>query len=140
MKVLLEKAISIAVNAHKGQVDKGGNPYILHPLSVMMNVHTIEEKIVAVLHDLIEDTDWTFDRLRSEGFPEDIISGIDGVTRRENESRKDFIKRASENPLSKSVKREDLKQNLDLTRIPCPTEEDFRRIKMYEKELIILKA
>ena len=63
-----ERAIEIAVSAHKGAVDKGGNPYILHPLTVMLSLETAEEKIVGVLHDVIEDTPWTFEALRNEGF------------------------------------------------------------------------
>jgi (p)ppGpp synthase/HD superfamily hydrolase len=71
---MLERAIEIAVEAHKGQVDKGGSPYILHPLRVMMSVNGESEKIVAVLHDVVEDSVWTFDALLAEGFAVEAIS------------------------------------------------------------------
>lgn len=92
----LERAIAIAVEAHKGQKDKSGAPYILHPLRVMGRVNPDTEKIVAVLHDVIEDTRWTFDDLRKEGFSEDVIQAIDCVTKRDGESYEDFVKRRRE--------------------------------------------
>lgn len=137
---LLEKAILIATKAHAGQVDKGGNPYILHPLAVMQRVKTLKEKIVAVLHDVLEDTTVTKEDLLMEGFPEDIVAAVIGVTRQKGESRKQFIRRASLNPISKEVKIADIEENLDLTRIPNPTEKDYRRIEMYKKELEFLRG
>ena len=81
----LEKAIQIAVEAHAGTKDKGGKAYILHPISVMMRVETEEEKIVAILHDVVEDTDWTFDALRKEGFSETVIEALETVTKSSEE-------------------------------------------------------
>ena len=83
LPALLEKAIAIAVEAHRGARDKYGAPYILHPLRVMHRVQTEPEKIVAILHDVIEDTPWTFNRLRAEGFPDEILAALDCVTKRE---------------------------------------------------------
>src|SRR5688572_11029433 len=109
----LEKAISIAVEAHRGQLDKSGAPYILHPLSVMARVDGETEKIVAVLHDVVEDTSWTPDALRREGFSDEVLQALDGVTKREGETYEDFVKRAGSNPVARRVKLADLEDNMD---------------------------
>lgn len=128
---LLEKAIRIAVNAHGGQKDRYGQPYILHPLRVMCRVKTETQKIVAILHDVVEDTDWTFDRLRQEGFPEPVIAALDAVTKREGESYDDFVERSAANPVSRAVKIADLEDNLDPLRLDTPRPEDLERFKKY---------
>lgn len=130
---LLEEAILIAVKAHKGTIDKGGSLYILHPLRVMHNVNTMEEKIVAVLHDVIEDTEITYDMLISKGFPNQIIEALKSVTRNKDESYMNFIKRAKLNPIGRVVKLNDLNDNLNLSRIENPRKEDYDRLKKYEK-------
>jgi (p)ppGpp synthase/HD superfamily hydrolase len=136
----LETAISIATNAHKGQTDKGGKPYILHPFRVMLSVGDSEvAQTVAVLHDVVEDTDWTLDALRAEGFPEEVLDGIDAVTRREGESYEDFVDRAARNPIGRRVKIADIKDNMDLSRIQEPTDQDYARVEKYRAALIRLK-
>ncbi|OCA86250.1 bifunctional (p)ppGpp synthetase/guanosine-3',5'-bis(diphosphate) 3'-pyrophosphohydrolase [Pradoshia sp. D12] len=135
---LLDLAIELAKKYHKDQFDKGGNPYINHPLAVMNRLDTAEEKIVGVLHDIIEDTELTFDDLREYGFSEKIIAGIDSVTRREGEERGAFIYRAKLNELGRTVKIADLKENRDLSRIPNPQEKDYQRAEKYEREIRIL--
>ena len=92
----LERAVVIAAEAHAGQVDKAGAPYILHPLRLMLQMEKTEDRIVAVLHDVVEDTDWTLERLRKEGFPQVIIDAIDSVTWRKYEDYEDFILRAAQ--------------------------------------------
>ena len=82
---MIEKALQIAIKAHKGQTDVGGKPYILHVLRVMNSVDKDEEKITAILHDVVEDTDWTFNKLKKEGFSNEIIEAIDSVTKRKGE-------------------------------------------------------
>ena len=134
----LEKAIAIAVQAHAGQLDKSGAPYILHPLRVMFGVTTEIEQTVAVLHDVVEDSDWTFDQLRDEGFSQSVLEALDCVTKRENEDYFDFIDRIKVNPLAIAVKISDLHDNMNLVRIHTPTEKDLQRIKKYEKALAIL--
>jgi len=132
----LNKAIEIAAKAHTGQVDKGGNPYILHPLRVMQNFCESESeavKICAVLHDVVEDTDITLDDLRVEGFSKEIITALDCLTKRDSESYDDFINRVLTNEIACKVKNGDLADNMDLTRIPNPTEKDKERIKKYRK-------
>ena len=91
----LENAIRIAVAAHQGQLDRAGQPYILHPLRVMARCQSADEKIVAVLHDVVEDTHWSFDDLRKEGFSEVIIQALDCVTKREGEPYEDFVRRSN---------------------------------------------
>lgn len=135
----IEKALKIALNAHEGQKDKGGNPYILHPIAVMNNVETIEEKIVAILHDVVEDTDITLEDLKIDNFSTEVIEAIDNLTRKYDESYNNFIKRCKENELSRKVKIADIKENMDLTRIPTPKEQDFKRLKKYEKALALLQ-
>jgi hypothetical protein len=104
----------------------------------MLTLTTVEERIVAVLHDVVEDTDWTFDRLRIEGFTESVLEALDAVTRREGESYEDFVQRAARNPIGRNVKRADLLDNLDLSRIPVPTASDHDRIAKYRKALSLL--
>lgn len=137
---LLRKAIDIAKEAHKGQVDKAGNEYIDHPLRVMVAVHSVSEKIVGVLHDVIEDTDWTFERLEAEGFTTEIIEALKCVTKlSEDEPYDAFIERVKTNPLAMAVKIKDLADNMDIRRLNELTEKDFKRLQKYHrayKELV----
>ena len=138
---MLERAIEIAVEAHKGQIDKGGSPYILHPLRVMGNVDGESEKIVAVLHDVVEDSNWTFEALLAERFSIEVIEALKSVTKKsDNEDYDSFIQRAMENPIGRKVKIADLRDNLDVTRIPELGEKDLQRINKYKKALKILSA
>ncbi len=134
----LERAIAIAVEAHAGQKDKAGEPYILHPLRVMMSVATVAQKIVAVLHDVVEDTDWTIDDLRREGFSEEVLRGVNAVTHREGEKYEDFVRRAGRDPIGRAVKIADISDNLDLTRLPNVTDRDRARAEKYKRALEIL--
>ena len=109
------RAIEIAVEAHKGQSDKCKEPYILHPLAVMTAMDTHAEKIVAVLHDILEETDWAADGLRLD-FPRNITNAIDAITKRDNETYFEYIHRVKENPLATKVKLADLKHNSLLER------------------------
>ena len=132
----IERAIQIAVAAHAGIKDKGGKPYILHPIKVMMRVETEEEQIVAILHDVVEDTDWTFDALRNEGFSETVIEALETVTKQsEDEDYEDFIKRSLRNDIGRKVKIADLLENLDVTRIGELSEKDIKRINKYNRAL-----
>ena len=138
---MLERAIEIAVEAHKGQIDKGGSPYILHPLRVMMSVDGELEKIVAVLHDVVEDSDWTFEALVAEGFSIEVIEALKSVTKNsDNEDYDSFIQRAIENPIGRKVKIADIRDNLDVTRISNITDKDVKRINKYKKALKLLSA
>ncbi|MEE3717422.1 GTP pyrophosphokinase [Tumidithrix elongata RA019] len=137
---LLQRAIAIATKAHEGQVDKAGKPYLDHPLLVMEQVNSLEEKIVAVLHDAIEDSDLTFENLRSEGFPEVLIEAIAAITKIKGETYEAYLERVIANPIALRVKIADVTHNLDLGRIAHPTEVDFQRIEKYKKVLSKLRA
>ena len=128
---MLNKAIEIANRAHMGQVDKAGAPYILHPLRVMMTRDNEIERICAVLHDVIEDSDVTFDDLREEGFSEQIIEVLNCITKRAGESYDNFIDRILGNETACRVKLADLCDNMNISRIKNPTEKDKERIKKY---------
>lgn len=130
---MLEKAILIAANAHLGQVDKAGKPYILHPLRLMLSRKNETEMICAVLHDVIEDTDITFDYLSEEGFSEEVLIALEALTRLNNESYDEFINRIINNKIACYVKLADLQDNMDLSRINNPTERDYQRIEKYRK-------
>lgn len=130
---LLGRAIAIAAVAHQTQVDKANAPYILHPLRLMMRGQTVQEQIVAVLHDVVEDSEWTLKQLAAEGFPPPVIAALDCLTRRSEESYEEFIDRVLTNPLAARVKRYDLEDNMNLTRMTVLTERDIERLQRYHK-------
>ena len=137
----LERAIEIAQEAHKGVKDKGGHDYINHPIRVMHAMSNDQEKIVAILHDVVEDSDWTFDRLKEEGFEDSLIESLRCVTKySEEEDYQEFIKRAATNKIATKVKMADIEDNLDLSRLGTLTEKDLTRIEKYKKALKYLKA
>jgi len=128
---LLAKAVAIAATAHQNQVDKANAPYILHPLRLMLRAQSPLEQIVAVLHDVVEDSDWTLEKLAAEGFPSTAIAAIDCLTRRAPETYDEFIERVLTNPLATRVKRYDLEDNMTLTRMVTLTEKDLQRLQRY---------
>ncbi len=129
---LLSKAIEIAVEAHKVQTDKCGMPYIGHVMRVMQAGRTIDEKIVGVLHDVVEDTEWTFEKLSKEGFPLHIIDALRCVTKlSEDEPYDAFIDRVKCNALACAVKINDLSDNMDIRRLPELNESDVKRLQKY---------
>lgn len=141
LESLYKKAIWIAQEAHKGQTDKGGNPYIEHPLYVASQVDTTELKIIAMLHDTLEDSEVTAEDLRREGFPERIVEAILVLTHEDgnDEAYLDYIQRVAGNTMAAVVKRADLMHNMDISRIPNPTEKDQRRRAKYERALKLLE-
>ena len=136
----LEKAIELAARAHAGQVDKAGEPYILHPLRLMLSVTGENERITAVLHDIVEDTTTTLADLRALGFPEDVVTAVDALTKRKGETRLEAAARAAANSIARAVKLADVTHNMDLSRIPSPTPKDLDRMKQYEQVRAILLA
>ena len=132
MTKLLTKAINIATQAHEGQVDKSGMPYLGHVMRVMEAGRTVDEKIVGVLHDIVEDTDWTFERLAREGFHAYIVDAIQCLTKTsEDEPYDDFIERVKTNPLAVRVKINDLADNMDIRRLSTITDKDAARLNKY---------
>lgn len=141
MEKLLAKAIEIALKAHEGQTDKAGMPYIGHVMRVMQAGRTIDEKIVGVLHDIVEDTPWTFEALLAEGFPAHIVDALRCVTKlHDDEPYEAFIERVKSNPLAVAVKINDLTDNMDIRRLADITDKDVIRLRRYLKayrELIL---
>jgi (p)ppGpp synthase/HD superfamily hydrolase len=136
----LEKAILIAVEAHQGQTDKAGEPYILHPLRVMLRMSSETERIAGVLHDIVEDSGWTTADLRKEGFSEGVLEAVECLTRREKEDYEVFIGRVQLNPAARKVKIADLEDNMDIMRIREPTGKDWERMKKYHRAWQRLKG
>lgn len=136
----LQRAIEIAVAAHRGQERKDGSPYVLHPLRLMFSVATPEAKVVAVLHDVVEDTDVSLDDLRAAGFSEEILAAIDCVTHESSLSYDDYIARIKGNPLAREVKLADLRDNANLFEIPELREKDLRRLEKYHRAYMTLLA
>lgn len=136
----LEDAIALAVKAHRGQTDKNGQPYILHPLRVMLRLETEEEKIVGILHDVVEDTDVTVEELRATGYSEEILAALDCVTKREGEAYEDFVRRSASNLLAKRVKLADLEDNMDIKRLSEVRPKDVDRLNRYMKAWATLKG
>jgi len=136
----LERAVAIAAAAHAGQVDKAGQPYILHPLRVMLRVTSERERIAAVLHDVVEDSEVSLQDLQGEGFQPDVIAAIDALTKRPGESRLQAAARAAANPIARQVKLADNAENMDLSRIANPTARDIARVEEYAAVREILLA
>lgn len=135
MMSTLERAIVIAAEAHAGQTDKAGAPYVLHPLRMMLCLSTSDERIVAVLHDVVEDCGVSLEMLRADGFSEQVLEAIDSVTRRTEESYEAFVLRAASNPIGRRVKLADLRDNSDLSRITHPTARDYARVEKYRRAI-----
>jgi (p)ppGpp synthase/HD superfamily hydrolase len=136
---ILDVAIAFAAKAHAGQLDKAGKPYILHPLRLMMKFDELEEQLASLLHDVVEDGDVTLDELRGLGIPEVTVVAIDCLTKRPGETYEQFISRIRPNPLATKVKIADIRDNLDLTRLPALQEKDLERAAKYHQALLYLQ-
>lgn len=135
---LTKKAMQIAYNAHHGAYDKGGMPYIHHPLHLAEQMSTEEETAVALLHDVIEDSCVTADELISKGIPACVTEAVVLLTKPLDEDYPDYVRRVAENPLAKKVKLADLKHNSDISRLSDVTEADLARLEKYKKAIEIL--
>ena len=129
----LETAIEIAVSAHKGQIRKDGSPYILHPLRLMMAVQTEAEKIVAVLHDVVEDTDFTLAQIQQRGFSREVVEALKLVTHDPEQTYDEYISDIARNPIATAVKLADLKDNSNFFEIPELKAKDFERLEKYHR-------
>ena len=132
-----KKAMVIAYNAHHGKLDKCGIPYIYHPIHLAEQMQTEEECIVALLHDTVEDTDVTFEMLEKE-FSNTIVQAVKLLTRDGTVEYLDYVRNLKSNPIARNVKLADLKHNSDMSRLPNPTEKDWKRKEKYEKAMQIL--
>lgn len=139
---MLNKMLVLATNRHAGQFDKGGNPYILHPLKVMYYLKSDDEELqcIALAHDLVEDTDTTYVELRELGFTERVITGIDAVTKRPGETYEEYKLRVKLNPDAVKVKMCDLRHNSDIRRLKGVTEKDIARAAKYHAFFLELQA
>ena len=134
----IEDAISIAAQAHKGQKDKAGAPYMLHPLRMMLRMNSEAAMMAAVLHDVVEDSAWTLERLRGEGFPDEVLEAVDCLTHRDGESYQEFVERVQTNPISRQVKIADLEDNMNIRRINQIGAKDLERLEKYHKAWCVL--
>ncbi len=134
----LDAALAIAIQAHAGQVDKADRPYILHPLRLMFQMETEDEMITAVLHDVVEDSDMTLDELRQAGFSEEVVTAVAAVSRQDDETYEEFIRRLRPNALATKVKLADLTDNMDIRRLKTITPKDLARIEKYHHAWVAL--
>jgi len=139
MNEILERATKLAEKYHEGQFDKGGSPYIEHPLRVMEGVESLEEKILAVLHDVLEDCQVSKDELIKEGIPEYLVKKLEILCKGKNEKYFDYIDRIKADKSTINVKLSDLRDNMNLQRLKAVTEKDTRRLEKYKKAKAILE-
>ena len=136
---LIEKSLKIALKAYAGQKDKAGKTYILHPLRLMNNVDTEEEMAIALLHDVIEDSDFTEHDLLDKGIPSKVIEAVKCLSKLDGENYDDFIDRVLENELATKIKIVDIEDNINILRLSTVTDKDLRRIAKYHSAWIKLK-
>jgi (p)ppGpp synthase/HD superfamily hydrolase len=128
---LIEQSLKIALEAHAGQKDKAGWPYVLHPIRMMLKMDSEIGMAAALLHDVLEDSNFTAETLREEGIPPEVVEAVLCLTRQENEPYEDFIERAAKNPIARKVKKADLEDNIDLLRLREIRDRDVERLKKY---------
>jgi len=136
---LLEKAIEIALSAHAGQKGKDGSPYILHPLRVMTRMGADEERMAAVLHDVVEDSEVTIEDLRQAGFPEAVLTVVKLLTHEEGVSYEDYVERLKPHPVARRIKLADLEDNSDIRRLSGIEAKDLERLRKYHRAWQILR-
>lgn len=142
MATMLGKAIALAATCHMEQTDKAGRAYILHPMRMMHRLRTTDEELacIAILHDVLEDCGLTEDDLRAAGMSERVIAGVVAMTRNEGESYEDFIVRCGVNRDSRRVKKEDLRDNSDITRLKGVRQKDLDRMEKYHRAYMYLES
>lgn len=133
MMPLFDKAVEIATKAHEGQTDKSGKPYIGHVMRVSLGCKTQKSKVIALLHDVIEDTPVTPEQLMADGIPADIVEAVLILSRRQGEEYEQYINRVAPHPLCREVKIADLEDNMDVRRLAEIGEADVKRLKKYHK-------
>ena len=132
---MLELALSIATKAHRGQFDKAGIDYIEHPIFVASQVDSEEEKAVALLHDVIEDSSVTAEELLNAGLPETVVTAVQILSKKKGQDYQTYLKTVKSNPLARAVKLADLKHNSDLLRHETITDKDLERLEKYKKDI-----
>ena len=132
---MLELALSIATEAHKGQFDKAGVDYVEHPIYVASQVDTEEEKAVALLHDVIEDSPFTAEELLLAGLSETVVTAVQVLSKKKGQDYQTYLENVKSNPLARIVKLADLKHNSDLSRLSSVTDKDLERLEKYKKAI-----
>ena len=135
---LTKKALKLCFDAHKDQVDKSGMPYVFHPFHVAEQMHTEETVVVALLHDVVEDTDYTIDDLRTMGFPEAITDALALMAHAKGEPYMEYVERLKDNPIARTVKLVDLLHNSDLSRLDVVDDAARKRAEKYKKAIALL--
>ncbi len=130
---LIEKSLEIALKAYRGQKDKAGKTYILHPLRLMAKMHSEEEMATALLHDVIEDSDFTAKDLLAEGIPKSVVEAVQLLSKQPGDSYQEFVDRVLGNPLAAKVKKADIEDNINILRLDSVSEKDLQRIAKYHK-------
>lgn len=137
---LIEKSLEIALQAYSGKTDKAGRPYILHPLRLMAKMETDDERSVALLHDVIEDSEFTAIPLREAGIPLRIVVAVQCLTKLDGESYEQFIQRVLTNKLAVKIKMADIQDNLDVLRLDKLTDDDLERVRKYHAAWKVLDS
>lgn len=136
---MTKKALKLCFDAHKNQVDKSGLPYVFHPFHLAEQMTDENCVIVALLHDVMEDTDYTVDDLRTMGFCEEVLGALLLMTHKDDTPYLDYVKKLKDNPIAKTVKLADLRHNSDLSRLETVTEMDIQRVEKYKKAIALLE-
>ena len=135
-----KKALKLCYEAHKNQVDKSGMPYVFHPFHVAEQMTDEATTIVALLHDVVEDTDYTLEDLAAEGFGKDILEAVALMTHDDDVPYLDYVAKLKDNPVARAVKLADLAHNSDLSRIGEVDEETRERLEKYKKAMALLEG
>lgn len=136
---LTKKALKLSFEKHKDQVDKSGMPYVFHPFHLAEQMDDEISTVVALLHDVVEDTDVTFEQLEEMGFPKEAVDAIRLMTHEESVPYEDYVRVIKTNPVAAKVKLADLRHNSDATRLSVMTEKDIRRAEKYRNAMAILQ-
>lgn len=136
---ITKKAMKLCFEAHKEQVDKSGLPYVFHPFHLAEQMQTEETTVVALLHDLVEDTDYTIEDLTGMEFSKNITDAIALMTHTADVAYMDYVRKIKNNPIAKAVKLADLKHNSDLTRLDVVDEKALNRREKYLKAIELLE-
>ncbi len=137
---LINKTLAFIYNAHAGAFDKCGVPYVFHPLTVASNMDDENSTLLALLHDVVEDTEYTFEDIKALGIPDEVIEGLKLLTHDKDEDYFSYVTKIKQNPLATKVKLADLKHNSDLSRMEKVTDYDLERVKKYNKAKEILES
>lgn len=137
---MTKKALKLCFNAHKDQLDKSGLPYVFHPFHLADQMNDENTTIVALLHDIVEDTDYTLKDLREMGFNEEVLGAIELMTHGDDVPYMDYVAKIKENPIAKKVKLADLRHNSDITRLDTITQKDLDRAEKYKKAILLLES